>query len=253
MHLAHMISRSKTHANRGRRICRGRRGAGSSDEGGRSARRGRDSECAACAACPLSVPARSFRAARYVQASILAVSRKDQELIVHADAEPLGKGQAGRAPAAVGEGCSAAPKGANSIAAETGALPVGSPRSTPPSIREASATAIAVHWVRDGCHQPRPHFRRGATLRIPLLSAGAATAWQGQRTGLRRPRDRHQRRSASEGTSRCTRRMAGGAEIGHLRAQRCDGPRAAPGHGLKDLHSPSELGVAPDPTCDPVV
>lgn len=251
-----MISRSRVHADRRRRIRRERRDADSSGAGERSARRGRDSECAACAACaacPRSAPARSFRAARYVQASVLAVSRKDQELIVHADAEPRGKGQAGRAPAAVSEGCSAAPKGANCIAAETGALPVGSPRSTPPSIREASATAIAVHWVRDDCHQPRPHFRRGATLRIPLLSAGAATAWQGQRTELRRPRDRHQRRIASEGTSRCARRMAGGAEIGHLRAQRCDGPRAAPGHGLKDLHSPSELGVAPDPTCDPVV
>ena len=109
-----MISRSRAHADRRRRICRERRDADSSRAGERSARRGRDSECAACAACaacPLSVLARSSRAARYVQASILAVSREGQELIVLAGAEHRGKGQAGRAPAAVSEGCSAAPKG----------------------------------------------------------------------------------------------------------------------------------------------
>ena len=108
-----MISRSRVHADRRRRICRERRDADSSGAGERSARRGRDSECAAravCAACPLSVSARSSRATRYMQASILAVSRKGQELTVNADAERREQGQACRDPAAVSQGTRAAPR-----------------------------------------------------------------------------------------------------------------------------------------------
>ena len=108
-----MISRSRAHADRRRRICRERRDADSSGAGERSARRGRDSECAARAApaaCPRPVPARSSRATRYVQASILAVNRKNQKLIVLAGAERREKGQVCRAPTAVSQGCRDAPQ-----------------------------------------------------------------------------------------------------------------------------------------------
>ena len=221
----------------------------------RSARRGRDSDCAARAARGLppvgagaSLPSNPVRAGLH-PGSQPEGSGTDRSRGCRVSWEGTGRPRSGGRE----RGLFGRPKGGRLHCSRNGCSARRLPAVGPPSIREASATAIAVHWVRDHCHQPRPHSRRGATLRIPLPSAGAATAWQGQRTGLRRPRDGHQRRIASEGASRCGLRMARGTEIGHLRAQRCDGPRAAPGHGLEDLQSPSELRVAPDPTCDPVV